>query len=92
MIVRYLKLHGKYIKGAFIRLDEDTFAQITLSGRERTMLSIEIFPAEQMKRRLDYAYLDWDNPDKRKQGEKSVLSLKKFEVDTPKDRREELKK
>lgn len=91
MIVHYLRLHGDYIKGAFIKLDENTFAQITLSGYDRTMLSIEIFPAEQMKGRLDYAYMDWDKPSKRREGEERVLGLKEFKTDTVKDRRQQLK-
>lgn len=44
--------HDRKLKGAFIKLDEDIFMQITLSGSERspkTGVYIEIFPVVQLK-------------------------------------------
>ena len=56
--------HGPEIKGAFIKLDDVTFAQIFLLGSEKsekTNVHIEIFNISELKGRINFFF---NHPDK----------------------------
>ena len=75
--------HDRKLKGAFIKLDDETFIQITLLGSERsskTGICIEIFPVEQLKKRVFNVYFDPDRDVDLSEDLNSIFNLKCFEI------------
>lgn len=93
--VTFKNSYGDRAGGAFIKIDDDTFAKIRMLGNEdmdRCFVGVSFFSREQFME-VTQVLIDFGRPDylkKLKDDRDTLLGFKDFETN-PKDRRQELK-
>lgn len=93
--VNFKDSYGRRTRGAFIKLDENTFAQVSLLGSGKSAEShvgITFFPKEELNARTKIL-IDYDNPNYMRDLEtsrKALLEFKDFDIEDINDRKQKL--